>query len=136
MAEVYVPAAWFIPTFSVAPTRSDAVPAANVPVVDGVLVNAVTVIVLAPEVIVKGEAGNEIENVYVGAPVTLKAAAVTVPVTAGSVTPPVRVLPPAGASITVPATALTATLPKFISTVFVILIGIIMVAEEEELAET
>ena len=136
MAETYVPAAWLTPTFRVAPTRSVEVPAVNVPVVVGVLVNAVTVIVFAPDVIVNGEAGKEIEKVYVGAPVTVNEAAVTVPVTAGSVTPPVIVRPPAGASITVPATALTATLPKFISTVLVMLIGMIIVAEEVALAET
>ena len=67
----------------------------------------------------------------------MNVAAVTVPVVAGSVTPPeppvVRV--PAGASTAVPETvADTATLPKFISTVFTIEIGVMMFAEAEAVA--
>jgi len=61
----------------------------------------------------------------------VKVAAVTVPVVAGNVTPPappvVRV--PAGARTAVPAiVAETATLPKFISTVLTIDIGVMIVA--------
>jgi len=56
-------------------------------------------------------------------------AAATVPVTAGNVMPPVNVLVPAGANTTVPAVPATATLPKFMSTVLVILIGVTMVAD-------
>ena len=67
----------------------------------------------------------------------MKVAADTVPVVAGSVTPPpppvLRV--PAGARIAVPETvADTATLPKFISTVLVIVIGVMMLAEQEAVA--
>ena len=68
----------------------------------------------------------------------MKLAAATVPVVAGSVTPPappvVRV--PAGASIAVPAVvADTATLPKFMSTVFTIVIGVMMLAEAAAVAD-
>jgi hypothetical protein len=64
-------------------------------------------------------------------------AAATVPLTAGKVTPPVFVLVPAGASTTVPATVgLTAMLPKFISTVLEIAIGVITVAEVLAVADT
>ena len=67
----------------------------------------------------------------------MKLAAATVPVVAGSVTPPappvVRV--PAGARTAVPAVvAETATLPKFISTVLVIVIGVMMLAEADAVA--
>ena len=67
----------------------------------------------------------------------MKLAAATVPVVAGSVTPPappvVRV--PAGARTAVPAVvADTATLPKFISTVLVIVMGVMMFAEAEAVA--
>jgi len=62
-------------------------------------------------------------------PSTLKAAAVTVPVVAGRVTPLVLVRVPAGANTTVPPVeALTAILPKLISAVFVIVIGVTTVA--------
>ncbi len=68
----------------------------------------------------------------------MKLAAATVPVVEGSVTPPappvVRV--PAGASIAVPAlVAETATLPKFMSTVLEIDIGVTIVADAEAVAE-
>ena len=64
-------------------------------------------------------------------------AAATVPLVAGNVTPPappvVRV--PAGASTAVPAmVAETATLPKFISTVLAIEIGMMMFAEADAVA--
>ena len=67
----------------------------------------------------------------------MKAAADTVPVVAGRVTPPpppvVRV--PAGASTTVPeSVADTATLPKFISAVLAIEIGVMMLAEHDAVA--
>ena len=68
----------------------------------------------------------------------MKLAAATVPVVAGRVTPPappvVRV--PPGASTTVPAVvADTATLPKFMSTVFTIVIGVMMFAEQDAVAD-
>ena len=68
----------------------------------------------------------------------MKLAAATVPMVEGSVTPPpppvVRV--PAGASTTVPATvADTATLPKFISAVLLIEMGVMMVALQAAVAE-
>jgi hypothetical protein len=67
----------------------------------------------------------------------VKEAAETVPLVAGSVTPPappvVRV--PAGARTAVPAiVAETATLPKFISTVLTIETGVMMFAEAEAVA--
>ena len=62
-------------------------------------------------------------------PVTVKAAEDTVPAVAGKVTPPVIVLVPAGAKTTVPAVPATAKLPKFISTVFEMLIGVTIVAD-------
>jgi hypothetical protein len=50
-------------------------------------------------------------------------------VVAGSVTPPVEVLVPAGSSTTVPPDpAETATLPKFISTVLLILMAVRILA--------
>ena len=61
-------------------------------------------------------------------PVTSKDAAVTVPMVLGRVTPPVFVLDPSdGSKTTVPA-AITATLPKFKSTVLDIAIGSTIVA--------
>jgi hypothetical protein len=67
----------------------------------------------------------------------VKEAAETVPFVAGRVTPPpppvVRV--PAGARTAVPErVAETATLPKFISTVLEIVIGVMMFAEAEAVA--
>ena len=67
----------------------------------------------------------------------MKLAADTVPIVAGRVTPPappvVRV--PAGARTVVPArVADTATLPKFMSTVFTIVIGVMIVAEADAVA--
>jgi hypothetical protein len=70
------------------------------------------------------------------APVTAKAAAATVPDTVGSVTPPVSEREPAGVNTTVPAVALTATLPKFMSTVLLIAIGVTIVADADAVAET
>jgi hypothetical protein len=66
----------------------------------------------------------------------LNEAAVTVPVVAGRVTPPVRVRVPAGVIITVPAAVLTATLPKFMSTVLLMAIGVTIVADALAVAET
>jgi hypothetical protein len=92
-------------------------------------VKVLAVIVLAPLVRVRLVDGSVIAYVYTPCPVTVKEAAVTVPAAAGSVTPPVTVRVPAGASITVPPVAVcTATLPKFMSTVFVMLIGVTIVA--------
>jgi len=77
------------------------------------------------------------EYVEVPNPVTLNDAAVTVPATAGNVTPPVFERVPAGTSTTVPAmVGLTAILPKFISTVFEIAIGVITVADVVAVADT
>jgi len=73
--------------------------------------------------------GNVIENVEVPNPFTVKDAAETVPVTAGSVTPPILLLVPSGANTTFPNVVPTAILPKFISTVFVIEIGVMIVAD-------
>ena len=62
-------------------------------------------------------------------PVTVNAAAETVPAVAGSVTPLVLLRVPAVASTTVPPeVADTAMLPKLMSAVFAMLIGVIMVA--------
>jgi hypothetical protein len=64
----------------------------------------------------------------------VKLAAATVPILAGSVTPPAPPVlrTPAGVITTVPASeAETATLPKFISTFLTIVIGVMMVAEAE-----
>ena len=69
-------------------------------------------------------------------PVTVNWAAVTVPVVVGRVTPPVVVLVPSVARITVPGVALTATLPKFISVLLAIAMGVIIVAEAFEVALT
>ena len=62
-------------------------------------------------------------------------AAVTVPTVAGNVTPPVLARVPAGASITVPAVPEAAILPKFISRVFAILMGVTMLTDELAVAE-
>jgi len=70
------------------------------------------------------------------APVTLNDAAVTVPATAGSVTPPVEVRDPAVVNTTVPAIVLIATFPKLMSAVLAIVIGVTIVAEELLVAET
>ena len=59
-----------------------------------------------------------------------------VPETTGNVTPPVFVRTPAGVNTTVPATLLTATFPKFISMVFEMAIGVMIVAEAVAVAET
>lgn len=59
-----------------------------------------------------------------------------VPEIIGNVTPPVFVRPLAGDNTTVPATALTATFPKFISMVLEIAIGVMMVAEAVAIPET
>ena len=48
----------------------------------------------------------------------------------GKVTPPVGVLVPATEKATLPGAEETATLPKFRSTVFVMVIGVIIVADE------
>ena len=70
------------------------------------------------------------------APVTAKAAAATVPVTVGRVTPPVSEREPAGVNTTVPAVALTATFPKFMSTVLLMAIGVTIVADAVAVADT
>ena len=81
--------------------------------------------------------GKQYNSGEVPNPVTVNAAAATVPVTAGRVTPPVFVRVLAGARTTEPAmVGLTAMLPKFISIVFEIAIGVITVADVVAVAET
>ena len=81
--------------------------------------------------------GKVIANVLVPKPVTVNEAADTVPVTAGSVTPPLGVRVADGLRTTVPATVgLTAKLPKLRSAVFAMAIGVMMVALEAAVAET
>ena len=73
--------------------------------------------------------GNVIIYVEEPEPVTVKVAADTEPLAAGSVTPLVLVRVPAGANTTVPPVAVcTARLPKLMSVFFEILIGVITVA--------
>jgi len=83
-------------------------------------------------------AGREMEYVKPVWPVTVKAAAETVPAVAGNVQPPVADL--TGARVagrtTVPGAVLTAILPKFMSLALVIVIGEIIVAEAVAFAET
>ena len=125
----YVPAAWAAPTFKVAPTVRACVPEDNAPVAEGVLAKELIVIVLTPLVRVRAVPGNVMAYVYSPCPFTVNAAAETVPAVAGSVTLPVRLLVPSGVNTTVPPAATsTATLPKFISTVLVIDIGVTIVA--------
>ena len=59
----------------------------------------------------------------------MKFAVETVPVVAGSVTPPEAALIPAFDNTTVPGVALTAMLPKFILPAVAIAIGVMIVAE-------
>ena len=69
--------------------------------------------------------------VDVPSPVTVNLAALTVPVTAGRVTPPVFVRLLDGSIVTVPGIVeLTANVPKFNSTEFEIVIGCITVADD------
>jgi hypothetical protein len=126
-----------MPALRVAPTKTVAVPPARTPVGVGVLVQVSTVIVLLPEVIVVAPIGRVIEKVEVPRPVMVKAAAATVPATAGRVQLPVAVRVLAGVSTTVPTTVgPDATLPKFISVAFTIAIGVIIVAVAVAVAET
>jgi hypothetical protein len=71
-------------------------------------------------------------------PVTVKAAAETVPVVAGKVQPPVTVR--IGARVagrtTVPGAVLTAMLPKFMSPALAMAIGVIIVADAVAVADT
>jgi hypothetical protein len=78
--------------------------------------------------------GNVMVYVYVPEPVTAKTAEATVPVVAGSVTPPVGVRTPAVSNTTVPPLAPTAIFPKLISVVLVIPIGVTIVADAVALA--
>jgi hypothetical protein len=94
-----------------------------------------TDIVIAALLILTDAGAIAIEYVAFAFPVTLKVAAETAPVTAGRVTPPVLVLVPAGSNTTVPATPLTATLPKFILVAFAIAIGEIMFAAAVPVAD-
>ena len=83
-----------------------------------------------PEWVSVTVAGNVIAYVNDPDPVTVKAAAVTVPVVEGSVTPLVLERVPAGARTTVPPVpACTAMLPKLISAFLAMLMGLITVAE-------
>lgn len=85
--------------------------------------------VLDPLVSVRAVVGSVIAYVYTPWPFTVKEAAVTVPAVTGSVTPPVDVRVPAGVSTAVPPVAVcTATLPKFMSTFLVMLMGVTIVA--------
>jgi hypothetical protein len=106
---------------------------------EGVLVKVFTAMVSVPEFLVSVTSveGSVIAYVYVPSPVTSKEAAATVPVDAGSVTPPVGVRPAAGDSTTVPALGPTATLPKFMSPpdALAMAIGATMVAVEVAVAE-
>lgn len=61
-------------------------------------------------------------------PVTLNEATETVPAVAGSVTPPVDDIVPAGVKTTVPDVELTATLPKFMSVVLAMAMGLTILA--------
>ena len=65
----------------------------------------------------------------------MKFAAATVPVVAGSVTPPVKVRVPAGARTTVPPDdGDTAMLPKFMLVTRAIVIGVMMFADADAVA--
>ena len=134
---VYVPAACPAPTLRVPPTSSVWAPAVKAPVTEGVLAKLVTVMVPDGFPVSVTVPGSVMAYVEVPSPVTLKEAPVTVPVTAGSVTPPVFVRVPSGVRTTVPGfTGLTAILPKFISTVLVMAIGVIIVADVPAVADT
>jgi hypothetical protein len=89
---------------------------------------------LVTAVIVVAVAGRVIPKVNPATPVTVKLAAVTVPTGVGRVHPPVTERVPAGVIITVPAVAFTEMLPKFMSTVLAIAIGVIIVAVAEAVA--
>lgn len=104
---------------------------------EGELVNVSTVIVFAPDVTVVDVEGRVIAYVAEPLPVTVKVAAAIVPAGEGRVTPPVVVLvgdAPAGRT-TVPDVPLDATLPKFISAVFVMAIGVKIVPVAVAVAE-
>ena len=66
----------------------------------------------------------------------MNVAAATVPVTTGSVTPPVAERVLAGVRTTVPNEELTATFPKFMLPALTIVIGVTMVAVAVAVAET
>lgn len=132
---VYTPAGWLALTFRVAPTVNDGVPAAIVIAAAGFLVNTSTVILFVPSVII-AEAGSVIEYEEPVLPVTVKPAAVTVPVTAGKVQPPVTERAPVGGRTTVPAVLLTAMLPKLMLVLVAIEIGVMIVAVAVAVVET
>ena len=120
---------------SVAPTVIVCVPAVSVPPPLGVLRNAVTVMLFAALEMVWAAVGSVMVYAYAPSPVTTKVAAVTVPEVAGSETPPVAERMPAGVSITVPPVAVcTETFPKFISSVYEILIAVRILAVAVALA--
>ena len=126
-----MPATCAAATVRVAPTEKFWVPAPDkVPVPEGLLVKEVASIVSDPLARVSVTVvGNVMAYVYAAVPVTVKAAADTVPVVAGRVTPDVRVRVPAGARTTVPPVAVcTEILPKLILAVLEMLIGVTMVA--------
>ena len=106
------------------------VPELNAPVPEGLLVKELAAIVCTPpECVSVTVVGRVISYVYEPLPLTVKDAAVTVPVVAGKVTPLVLVRVPAGANTTVPPVAVcTAILPKLMSVFFEILIGVTTVA--------
>ena len=123
-----MPSACEATRFKVAPTVNVSEPELNVPVVAGVLVKVSTIIWSVPLVMVTDE-GNVMAYVYESEPETVKEAAVTVPVFAGKVTPPVNVRPLAGDKTTVPTDPSVAILPKFISVFLEILMGVTIVAD-------
>jgi hypothetical protein len=102
-----------------------AVPPTNEPVEDGVETKLPTVNVFDPEVSVM-LVGKVMVNVLVPSPETSNCAAAGVP--PGRDTPPVGVAVLSVPKTTVPAVLLAAIVPKSISTVLVMLIGVTRVA--------
>lgn len=80
------------------------------------------------------EVGKVMEYVLLLSPLTVNEAAVG-EVAFGFVTPPVAVIVPAGANTAVPLEAVTAKLPKFMSAVFEMLMGVMIVAVAVAVAE-
>jgi hypothetical protein len=131
-----------MPTFKRAPTVRVCVPAGllSVPVPDGELVKLLTIIVDEGPVRVTSVVGIVIAYVAFGVPVTVKAAAVTVAVSAGNADAVtfVYVGTLAGLTTTVPArVALGITLPKLrLVPAFAMVIGVTMVAVAVAVAVT
>ena len=129
---MYVPAGAFAGTFNVAPTLTVAAPAVNVPVVEGEEPKVSTVRLSVPETRVM-LLGKEIEKELVPSPVTENWAAAGVPLT--RLTPPEGVATSSVPKTTVPAVALAAKVPKSMSTVLLIAIGVTRVAVAVAVAE-